>query len=80
MRYRKKPVVVEATQYDGKNAPEIVGKFGCRAIKALNGAIMICTLEGWETANVGDYIIRGVHGEVYPCQADIFNETYEPVK
>lgn len=80
MKYRKKPVVVEAIQYTGENAVEIVRKFGCRAIKALNGAIMICTLEGWETANMGDYIIRGVQGEVYTCKPDIFEKTYEPVK
>ena len=43
-----------------------------------NPVLKIPTLEGVMTAQVGDYIIKGVHGEFYPCKPDIFKETYEP--
>ena len=44
------------------------------------GGLVIKTLEGEHLANIGDYIIRGVHGEFYPCKPDIFRETYEKVE
>lgn len=44
------------------------------------GGLVIKTLEGEHLANIGDYIIRGVHGEFYPCKPDIFRETYEEVE
>lgn len=77
--YRKKPVVIEAMRYDGRNAmailawvqtPEISEDFG--------GGIEIPTLEGTMRADVGDWIIRGIKGEFYPCKPDIFAATYEP--
>jgi hypothetical protein len=78
MKYRKKPVVVEAVRFDGKNHRECI-KFleaqGCFTKQT----IFIPTLEGTMKASVGDYIIRGVNGECYPCKPDIFEKTYEPV-
>lgn len=81
MKYRKKPVVVEAIQFDGMNHYECV-KFleaqGCDVSFTVQ-AIFVPTLEGTMKASVGDYIIRGVNGECYPCKPDIFEKTYEPV-
>lgn len=81
--YRKRPVVVEAIQYDGseERQREIVnwsngrveGMFSTHAI------LQIPTLEGVMTAEPGDWIIKGVAGEFYPCKADIFEQTYEAV-
>jgi hypothetical protein len=84
-QYRKKPVVIEAVQYDGN--------FRCLDIFSINEVshfivskdkndkqcIKIPTLEGEMTATIGDYIIRGVQGEFYPCKPDIFEKTYELV-
>ena len=67
-------------KWDGKltslekfNIPEAHQEFGCKNL-------IIPTLEGNMIANVGDYIIRGVKGEFYPCKPDIFELTYEPVE
>lgn len=86
MKYRKKPVVIEAVQWDGNNTHEIA-KFmnddvlTCEAF--VNGlwakAIEIKTLEGTMKASVGDFIIKGINGEFYPCKPDIFEKTYEKV-
>ena len=77
MKFRKKPVVIEAVQYTGKNQnevadfyPEVSGAFGSRKI-------FIRTLEGNMEATPGDWIIKGVKGEFYPCKPDIFDATYE---
>jgi len=79
--YRKKPVVIEAVQNDG----------GSECLTALahwmgdaftdsgpEGEIYIETLEGTHRGDVGDWIIKGVKGEFYPCKPDIFEQTYEP--
>ena len=81
MKYRKKPVVIEAWQWDGSTdlarAPEwLVEKVPHWSPKS----IMIPTLEGNMSARPGDWIIRGVKGEVYPCHPDIFAATYEPAE
>lgn len=76
-KYRKKPVVVEAIQWTGENLLEIcnfTGKCGGELIK--NGEMYIDTLEGVHHASVGDFIIKGVHSEFYPCKPDIFGKTY----
>lgn len=80
-RYRKKPVEIEAVQYTGENAQEI-GRFaGLDAqIVGREKALQIKTLEGPLRVSPGDYIIRGVSGEHYPCKPDIFDQTYDPVK
>ncbi len=95
MKYRKKPVTVEAFQYDGdlinSNGEYYVPEWAAEAHKAsdifygsANGKespteLYIRTLEGTHHVSVGDYIIRGVAGELYPCKPDIFTATYEPV-
>lgn len=81
-RFRKKPVVVEAVQFTGKNDAEIkafVGNDGFDP-EDTRPSWRIRTLEGVMRADVGDWIIRGVKGEFYPCKPDIFEATYEPVE
>lgn len=77
--YRKKPVVIEAVQWNGSNMTEIAefSKGSKRYIEFAGNICRIETLEGIMTANLGDYIIKGVKGEFYPCKPDIFKETYE---
>jgi hypothetical protein len=80
MKYRKKPVVIEAMQWTGKNFDSLT--LFCNKIKSAyipTGELTIETLEGNMTASVGDYIIKGVKGEFYPCKPDIFEATYEEV-
>ena len=100
MKYRKKPVVVEAIQF--KIIKEIPCKFGVHKetnsmeiaefmrkpleVKTIpdgtprgKPSISIETLEGVMTAGIGDYIIKGVNGEFYPCKPDVFEKTYEAV-
>jgi hypothetical protein len=79
--YRKKPVVIEAWQWDGKSylpdRPDWLNR-GHIAVSHSEQTITIYTLEGTMTAEKGDWIIRGVKGEIYPCKPDIFEATYEP--
>jgi len=80
-QFRKKPVVIEAIQWNGINY-EAVGKFlrlQEHDIRNLAGSsiIIIHTLEGDMTASIGDWIIKGVRGEFYPCKHDVFEATYE---
>ena len=96
MKYRKKPVVIEAFKYDG----DLMGSDGKYyvpdwAVEAFEKKIMffdaqdsdsppcelyISTLEGVHHVSVGDYVIQGVQGELYPCKPNIFEQTYEEVK
>ncbi len=90
--WRKKPVVIEAIQWNGTNLDEIKAFVGDSleyeildaAYKVGKAAPVVAmtihTLEGDHRASVGDYIIKGVHGEFYPCKPDIFEMTYEAVK
>ena len=81
MKFRKKPVVIDAVQWTGKNYDE-VSTFAYdskRAVFIGENILIITTLEGDMIANVGDWIIKGVKGELYPCKPDIFEETYEQV-
>ncbi len=73
-----KPVVIEAVHYTGDNLTEILA-FDDRIQWSDFLGLGIGTLEGMMTANVGDWIIKGVAGEVYPCKPGIFDATYEPV-
>lgn len=88
-KYRKKPVVIEAVQWDGMNLSEIQ-KFAKGVTSAtfhdeawllnecpVSVELTIRTLEGDMKASLGDYIIKGVQGEFYPCKPDIFEQTYE---
>ena len=79
MKVRKKPVVVEAVQFDGSDEscnwilPQLIsGQIG-RSVAHL----YIKTLEGVMTANIGDWIVKGVNGEFYPCKPDVFIKTYD---
>ena len=77
--FRKKPVVIEAVLYTGRNAVEIdYFVNGARPLSVDGDQICIATLEGVMKANPGDWIIKGVKGEFYPCKPDIFDATYEP--
>ena len=88
-RYRKKPVVIEAMWFAGTPAQMlgVAAWCGGRARSETKPSdrtdiaywLDIPTLEGVMRANPGDYIIRGVAGEFYPCKPDIFAATYEPV-
>ena len=87
MKYRKKPVVVEAIQWNGDNLAEVIN-FVDRKVLLYNFLrfenheeieLMIETLEGNHLVTKGDYIIKGVKGEFYPCKPDIFEQTYEMV-
>lgn len=76
MKYRKKPVVIEAMQWYGRDLSEL-SAFCCKGLVAGSGAIWLITLEGPLKISAGDYVIKGVKGEVYPCKPDIFEKTYE---
>lgn len=83
MKFRKKPVVIEAWQIDGSDpvgTALIRDRCDGRMFRIANGefAIDIPTLEGVMRASHGDWIIKGVKGEFYPCKPDIFAATYEP--
>jgi hypothetical protein len=79
-QYRKKPVVIEAVHYEGAFPMEFLRDAeNVRSAGDGSGALEIETLEGIMRADVGDWIIRGVQGELYPCKPDIFAATYEPV-
>lgn len=92
MKYRKKSVVIEAVQWTGLNLEEIKSFVGeslqydiidtawevGKAPPHVN--MIIKTLEGNHTCTKGDYIIKGIHGEFYPCKPDIFEESYELVE
>lgn len=91
-KYRKKRVVVEAVRWTGSNLEEIRNFVGSdlieecmelfdikRTLKEMLVDIAIDTLEGTTRVDYGDYIIKGVQGELYPCKPDIFLATYEEV-
>lgn len=86
-KFRKRPVVIEAVQWlneqDGDSLKSILALArNGRVTFAADGTadLIIETLEGDMRANVNDWIIRGVKGEVYPCKPDIFAATYEPAE
>jgi hypothetical protein len=82
--YRKKPVVIEAIQFDG-TMPSVteISQWSDATIDIGQDMsldkLFIPTLEGMMTASVGDYIIKGLQGEFYPCKPDIFEKSYEEV-
>ena len=90
MQYRKKPVVIEAVRWYGKLTDETewpdwfrdeLGKTLRVDANTMHPKqiLVILTLEGDMRANPGDWIIRGVKGEIYPCKPDIFEATYQAV-
>jgi len=92
-KYRKKPVVIEAVQWDGEYYGEMFEFLGGNPDDKISpdgrtftidhtkgpGGLIIKTLEGEHFASIGDFIIKGVNGEYYPCKPDIFEKTYEAV-
>ena len=83
-KYRKKPVVIEAVQFTGSNAFEVwafMGRLDLIDNMDLHNTDhpVIRTLEGTMNTSPGDWIIKGIAGEFYPCKPDIFAKTYEPV-
>ena len=91
-RYRKKPVIIEAVQFNGFNKengqvdlserPEwLINEFGKKIIFFdKRNTLTIKTLEGNMTVNIGDWIIKGVNEELYPCKPAIFEKTYELIE
>jgi hypothetical protein len=80
-KFRKRPVVIEAMRFDKNNGPSIARWCGGLHYDGyLSEWIEIPTLEGTMSADPGDWIIQGVHGEFYPCKPDIFALTYEAVE
>ena len=86
MKYKAKPVTIEAVQWAGNNINNIEkfcgeewGKSVCYYDERCEPTIYIETLEGEMAARVGDYIIKGIKGEFYPCKPDIFKEKYEEI-
>lgn len=86
LKFRKKPVVIEAMQFTGLNGETVVawigsgGVFGLPPDETGMPVLRIPTLEGVMTASPNDWIIKGVNGEFYPCKPDIFEKTYEQVE
>ena len=81
-KYRKKPVMIEAVQWTGANWNEVcdflgVPKNGRGRMQGDEMLVDIETLEGTMTARQGDFIIKGIKDEFYPCKPDIFEQTYE---
>ena len=93
MKYRKKPVIIEALIWDGSHHRgmfEFLGGSSAQPISGygdnfyidhdrVKGGLILETLEGEHIASIGDYIIKGISGEFYPCKPDIFALTYEAV-
>lgn len=82
-KYRKNPIVIEAIQWTGDNLNDICHAFPDFKLSYTlsdKNDLGIYTLEGLMWASVGYYIIKGIHGEFYACEPDIFKETYEEVK
>lgn len=84
MKYRKKPVLIEAVLWNGVVVSEVTDwirkALQNEAITRYGDKVVIKTLEGDMIASPGDYIIKGVKGELYPCKPDIFESTYEMVE
>jgi hypothetical protein len=88
MRYRKKPVIIDAIQYTENSRDRIVNWLGSNCYSTAIGEdgeeyelqnIRIRTLEGELMVSIDDWVIKGVKGEFYPCKPDIFEATYEKV-
>jgi hypothetical protein len=93
MKYRKKPVVIDAMEWNGidhRGMFEFLGGGSGNFLQAVGdnffidhskveGGLVIKTLEGKHLASIGDFIIKGIAGEYYPCKPDIFHKTYDAV-
>ena len=80
-KYRKKPIVVEAVRWDGREETyqQLLKRWKTSRVVRIgeNNSLFIHTPEGVMEAKVGDFVIRGIKGEIYPCKPEIFKETYE---
>ena len=89
LRFKKKPVIIEAINYDGNNSKEIIEWAKCKIVEPIfinitwdnptGKYLEIKTLEGTMIAIVNDWIIKGIDGEFYPCKPRIFIDSYEKV-
>ena len=83
-KFVKKPVVIEAIQYDGANITEVETFVGGKLPTVMNSnkdtQLVVSTLEGDMKISKKDYVIKGVNGEFYPCKPDIFEKTYDVVE
>lgn len=80
-KYRKKPVIIDAIKWiPCEEVSEELIDLGLDPLCTVQSCVVIHTLEGRMIAHPGDYIIRGIKGEFYPCKADIFEATYEKVE
>ncbi|MGN7969013.1 hypothetical protein [Microbacterium sp. 22296] len=77
--YRKKPVEIQAMHFETVLDGALIAEWAGGSNEASPHEVQIKTLEGTMTASLGDYVIRGVQGEFYPCKPDIFAATYEEV-
>lgn len=81
-KYRKRPIVIEAMQFTEDTKNQVFNFVTCNHCAAWdsngNPALSIRTLEGDMIATLGDFVIKGVNGEFYPCKPDVFAKTYEP--
>ena len=83
LKFRKKPIVIEAIQWQGDNLGQVLAFTAGRGAPYITfeeGQLLVNTREGTMRADKDDWIIRGVKGEFYPCKPDIFAETYDIVK
>lgn len=83
MKFVKKPVEIEAIQFTEKSVQECLDFINAQCTfnkESGESEIIILTLEGLMTAKLGDWIIKGVKGEFYPCKPDIFEATYDRVR
>ena len=80
-QYVKKPIVIEAVQFNGKNSADIHEFCGDKVREPVGKDYLeIVTLEGVMRISPGDYVIKGIRGEFYPCKPDIFKKTYEEIE
>lgn len=87
MKYRKKPVVIEAMQFTQETKQKVYSWASSQQMNihaswddSGEPCLIVPTLEGEMTCSLGDYLIQGVKGEFYPCKSDIFEMTYEKVE
>lgn len=78
-KYRKKPDIFEAVRFVGPESLEGLNPKPTHLMLNNRWCAKIHTIEGTMTANEGDWIIRGIKGELYPCKPDIFEATYEAI-
>lgn len=83
-QYKKRPVVIEAIQFTEKTKVQVYNFVRCTCYPDFDSdgrpTLVISTLEGDMTARLGDWVIKGISGEFYPCKPDIFEATYEVVE